>query len=86
MSIEEKLRVYIVQAQLPGEDPDILQLDDDLIDSGILDSMGIMQLVTHLEKEYDIQIPSEEIEPDNFQTVKSLALYVEKKRLLTEEG
>jgi len=80
MNIEEQIRLHILHTQLPGEAPDKLQLDDDLIDSGILDSMGIMQLVTYLEKEYGISIPTEEIEPEQFTSVATLAAFVREKQ------
>jgi len=76
MNIEEQIRLHILHTQLPGEAPDKLQPDDDLIDSGILDSMGIMQLVAHLEQEYGIEIATEEIDPDNFATTRTLASFV----------
>lgn len=80
MNIEEQIRQHILHTQLPGEDPEQLQVDDDLIDSGILDSMGIMQLVTHLEKEYGISIRTEEIEPEQFTSVTALAAFVRTKQ------
>jgi len=80
MTIEEQIRLHILHTQLPGEDPEQLQIDDDLLDSGILDSMGIMQLVAHLEKEYGISIPTEEIEPEQFTSVATLASFVREKQ------
>ena len=80
MNIEEQIRQHILHTQLPGEDPEQLQVNDDLIDSGILDSMGIMQLVKHLEKDYGISIQTEEIEPDQFASVTALAAFVRQKQ------
>ena len=86
MTIEEQIHQYILHTQLPGEDPDNLQPDDDLLDSGILDSMGIMQLITHLEKEYGISIPTEEIEPEKFASVSALAAFVQDKQTTSPQG
>lgn len=80
MSLEQQLRNHIVSAHLPGEDPANVRLDDDLIDSGILDSMAIMQLVGHLETEYGISILTEEIDPRHFATVSTLASLVRAKQ------
>jgi len=80
MTIEEQIRLHILHTQLPGEDPEKLQIDDDLLDSGILDSMGIMQLVTYLEKAYGISIPTGEIEPEQFASVATLAEFVREKQ------
>ena len=56
MNLEQELHDYIAATHLPGEDPDNLQPDDDLLDSGILDSFAIMQLVSHLEQAYSIVV------------------------------
>jgi acyl carrier protein len=69
-----------LSVHLPGENPDMLSNDDDLLDMGILDSMAIMQLVDHLEKQYGITIPTEEIDPANFESINALVAFIEKQR------
>ena len=80
MSLEQDLHAHIISTQLPGENPDSVALDEDLLDSGILDSLAIMQLVAYLEKEYAITIATEEIDPDNFVTCAALAHFIECKK------
>ena len=80
MSTSDDVRNYILSVHLPGENPDMLSNDDDLLDMGILDSMAIMQLVGHLEKQYGITIPTEEIDPDNFQSINALTAFIDKQR------
>ncbi|MCT4543316.1 MAG: acyl carrier protein [Vallitalea sp.] len=43
-----------------------------LLEEGILDSIGIMYLITSLEELYDIEIPGENIIPENFQDITSI--------------
>ena len=80
MSLEQDLRTYVISNQLPGENPDSVALDEDLLDSGILDSLAIMQLVTHIEKTYGITIKTEEIDPQYFETIQTLASFVRSKQ------
>ncbi len=80
MSTSDDVRNYILSVHLPGENPDMLSNDDDLLDMGILDSMAIMQLVNHLEKQYGITIPTEEIDPANFQSINALGAFIDKQR------
>ena len=80
MSTSEEVRSYILSVHLPGENPDMLSNDDDLLDMGILDSMAIMQLVDHLEKQYGITIPTEEIDPANFESINALVAFIDKQR------
>ena len=52
---------------------------DDLLDSGIVDSMGILDLVTHLEQTYRVAISDEELMPENFRNVECIAQFVKSK-------
>ena len=54
-------------------------LTDDLLDSGIVDSMGILDLVTHLEQSYGVTISDEELMPENFRNVECIAQFVQSK-------
>jgi methoxymalonate biosynthesis acyl carrier protein len=80
VSTSEEVRSYILSVHLPGENPDMLSNDDDLLDMGILDSMAIMQLVDHLEKQYGITISTEEIDPANFESINALVAFIDKQR------
>ncbi len=50
--------------------------DTDLFDSGVLDSLSTMQLITDMERELDIQIDVDDFRHDNFQTVDAIVLMV----------
>ncbi len=47
--------------------------NESLLESGIVDSMGILEIVTYIEDEYSIQLSDEEVLADNFATVESIA-------------
>lgn len=49
---------------------------DELLISGILDSLGVMTLVAHLETELQIQIPTEQITFENFSSVDHLSAFL----------
>ena len=53
--------------------------DDNLLESGIIDSLGILDLVSFLEQEFVIVVADDELIPENFQSVDRLTLFVEKK-------
>lgn len=54
-----------------------------LIDDGILDSLAIISLVAEIEEEFDVQIPTVEIVPANFNSAKAIWNLITK---LQEEG
>ncbi len=56
---------------------------DTLVDSGILDSFDIITLIAEISSEFDVNIPAEEIIPDNFNSAE--ALYALIKRLSDED-
>lgn len=59
-------------------DPDILITQDiDLIDSGILDSLAIVQLISFIEEEFKIEFKDEDFEVKNFKTISSILALVE---------
>lgn len=43
-----------------------------LVDDGIIDSMDVVSVISEITDEYDIEIPSEEMEPENFNSVKAI--------------
>jgi len=55
-----------------------LSENEDLLSSGILDSLGILQLVAFIEKSFGIRIPDEDVVFDNFQSVSAMVDYLQK--------
>ncbi len=53
---------------------------DELLESGILDSVGVLDLVGQLEATFGIAVADDDLVPDNFRTVASLAAFVQAKR------
>ncbi len=53
-----------------------VQVDTPLLDTGIVDSLGMISLITYVENQMGVHIPDEEVLPENFETLKSLATMV----------
>jgi acyl carrier protein len=51
-----------------------------LLEDGILDSLGVLELVNHLQDELGIAIEDEELVPENFSSIDAIAAFVETKR------
>jgi acyl carrier protein len=54
--------------------------DDSLLAAGILDSIEIVKLMSFLEEAFGIGVADHELVPENFETIASLARFVEEKR------
>jgi acyl carrier protein len=53
-----------------------VQTSDDLLSAGILDSLGVLQLVSFVEEQFGIQVPDEDVVMENFQSVDALSTYL----------
>ena len=64
---------------LNGLHPDVdFEAIDDLYDEGVLDSLDMVRLVTEIGMEFDVQIPAEELIPENFQNVNTIMALIER--------
>lgn len=53
---------------------------DSLLEAGVLDSIGVLALVSFIERRYGISVPEDEMMPDNFDTVEAVARFVDRMR------
>lgn len=58
-------------------EPQVLGNDEELLLSGLLDSMAIAQLVVYIENELEVSIPPVDLRIENFRTVNCIAAYLE---------
>jgi len=77
--INDKVKKYILEQFLPGEDPNELTEDTPLMSSGILDSLATLKLVTYLEEEFDIAVEAHEADAENLDTLERITALVERK-------
>ncbi|SHI51823.1 acyl carrier protein [Algibacter luteus] len=77
--MEESIIKHIEQELANEEIEDGLELTDDLLGSGILDSLGMMKLISFIEEAYSIQVAPEEMVIENFMTVESICKYINSK-------
>jgi acyl carrier protein len=63
------------------------QIDDNvnLIESGVIDSMTLLRLVSFLEENYGIEIPDQEIVPDNFRSLSAISAFLAGRVSATEQ-
>lgn len=54
--------------------------EDPLLRTGILDSLGILEVVSFLETEFGITVADEELVPESFESIATMARFVDRKR------
>lgn len=77
--VEQDLRRFVTDNFPFGPVGDGLLSDDSLLDRGIIDSTGVLELVTYLEETYHIKVEDEELVPDNLDSINRLVRFLERK-------
>ena len=75
-SVQSEIRAFIVENFLFGDDSQPLDPDMSLIDNDLVDSTGILELVSFLEQRFGIAVADAEIVPANLDTIGRIAAYV----------
>lgn len=78
-AMKEELRTYIVSEFLPGESLENLKDDTPLRTSGVLDSVGLLRLVSFVESQYGIELEAHETSVENFDTLDAISALIERK-------
>ena len=77
--LASSLRTFI-NGHFPASKRRELQNADSLLESGIIDSLGVLDLVSFIESEFQIMVSDEDLTPENFQTIDRIMAFVEGKR------
>ncbi len=86
MPNKEKIRQFIA-TKLIADGSDVKLTDTaSLIDSGIIDSFGIMTLLGYLEEDFSIQISGDDLIPENFASIETISEFISKKSGCLLEG
>ena len=71
-----QIKGFIESELLRGGVRSGVEIDEDLIESGVIDSMGIQKLLAFLENRWGVQIPDEDVIPEHFESVMAVAAYL----------
>ena len=80
MEIQEQIRQYILENFMYSDDASALTNDRSLIDSGIMDSTGVLELVGFIEETFEVQVDDTELVPENFDSVDKITGYIKRKQ------
>jgi acyl carrier protein len=80
MSIKQQVRQFILSNYLFTDDESKLADADSLMQSGTMDSTGILELIMFLEETFDIKVGDDEMIPANLDSVDNVVSFVERKK------
>jgi len=78
MSVTAELEAFILDEIALGRGP--IGPDEDLLARGVIDSLGVTQLVAFLEDRYRIRVTDAELKPANFRTLASIEAFIARRR------
>jgi acyl carrier protein len=79
-SIEQAIREFLATNFFLGDDPAGLAGSASLIEAGVIDSTGVLELVGFLEEHFEIRIQDDELVPENLDTIDNIVQFVAGKR------
>jgi acyl carrier protein len=72
------LRQFVKENFLFGVEAEFSD-DDSFLDQGIIDSTGVLELIAHLESTYEITVESEELVPENLDSIANVTRFIASK-------
>jgi acyl carrier protein len=78
--MQQQIRQFILTSFLFSTDDSLLGDDDSLLEKGIMDSTGVLELVAFLETQFGIKIADEELVPENLDSVSRVVQFVGRKQ------
>ena len=78
-SIQSEVRAFIVENFLFGAEREFCP-DDSFLQTGLVDSTGILEMVQFIEQTYGFEIADEEMIPENLDSLQNVAAFVVSKR------
>ena len=79
MEVSAVIREFIVENFLFGEDGNLKE-ETSFLESGIIDSTGILELVAFLEEKFGISVADDELVPENLDSITNVVAYLAKKK------
>ena len=79
MTFDNKLRTFILENYLFTNDQSKLKNSDSFLETGIIDSTGILEVITFIQDELNITIEDDEMIPENLDSVDNVLAFIKKK-------
>ena len=80
VEVQGEVRKFIIENFLFGDESAAPDPDQQLVQSGLVDSTGILEIVSFLESKYGVQTADDELAAENFGSVATIARFVVKKK------
>ena len=82
MTTEQRVRQFVIE-NFYVSDPSSVDDDTLLVTNGIVDSTGMLEVISFLEEQFDIRITDQEMTPENLESVSRIARFIAAKQAST---
>jgi acyl carrier protein len=79
-TIEQQIRSFIIETFLFGESNNGLKDTDSLLETGVIDSTGVLELIAFIEETYKIKVKDEELVPENLDSIANVSDFICRKQ------
>ena len=84
MQIENQIRKFILENFILDGEVNLSE-EDSLLEKGIIDSTGVLELVAFIEETYQFKIKDEELVPENLDSIKNILQFIQNKLNVSSE-
>ena len=77
--IRKKLRGFMVETFMVGDESEQLQDTESFMQNGVIDSTGVLELASFVEQEYKFTIEDDEMTPSNLDSIDNLTTFISRK-------
>ena len=79
VEIRDKIKIFIRENFLLGDSSKTVNDNDSFLEKGIIDSTGVLELVSFIEETFNFRVEDEELMPDNLDSLNKLVSYTKRK-------
>jgi len=76
--LKRQIKAFVIENFLFGN-ADGLEDDTSFLEEGIIDSTGVLELVTYLEETFSINVEDDDLIPENLDSIDNVATYLQRK-------
>ena len=77
--IKNKLKAFIAEVFLVGDENQELNDSDSFMQTGVIDSTGVLELASFIEQEFNFTIEDDEMTPGNLDSISNLVTFISRK-------
>jgi acyl carrier protein len=79
-SIREEVRTFVIDNFMFGQATEALRDDQSFLETGVIDSTGVLELIAFIEQQYSLSVADNEVIPANLDSIAQLVAFIDRKR------